>query len=195
MLWTTRQTQEKVDENADDTGKVFGKFKSTMTHGPGSEHSCVSITHTHTHVQPHRHAHRGCIRGTVRESHGLRPVSRSITCQKGPASPWELVTAVNAAATVYSLLTVCRVSQLVLHNHDLILFFQQPHLVKFQYHFTDKKTEVCFITRLPPWKRQQGHLYPHHTCFLRARFPMSVGIKFGFILDLVIYSKEFMIET
>ena len=139
-----------------------------------------------SHAHP-RAATQACTPRTVSEaqsrSHTDSGQSLEASPARGTSQPLRASHGVNAAATVYSLLPVCRVSQLVLHNHDLILFFQQPHLVKLQYHFTDKKTEVCFITRLPPWKRQQGHLYPHHTCFLRASFPMSVGIKFGFILD------------
>lgn len=45
--------------------KGFGKFKNSMTHGPGSESSHVSITHTniHMHTRKHMHAHRHVCRG------------------------------------------------------------------------------------------------------------------------------------
>ena len=148
-------------------GKVFGKFKNSMTHGPGSETSRVSITHTniHVHTRKHMHAHRHVRRGLFqRHSQEVTWTHASLWKHhllKGSASPRELVMAVNAAATVYSLLTMCRVSQLVLHNHDLILFFQQAYLVSYNtilqirkqryvlspdYHMTLKKAARSFIS-------------------------------------------------
>ena len=88
-------------------------------------------THIHTHMHAHRHVHRGLFQ---RHSQEVRAcefmlVSRNITYWKGSASHLELVMAINIEVTIYSVLTMCQVSRLVLHNHDLILFFQQPYLV------------------------------------------------------------------
>lgn len=168
--------------------KGFGKFKNSMTHGPGSESSHVSITHTniHVHTRKHMHAHRHVRRGLFqRHSQEVTWTHTSLWKHhllKGSASPWELVMAINAAATVYSLLSMWRVSQLVLHNHDLILFFQQPYLVSYNtilqirkqryvlspdYHMTLKKAVRSFIStshlflkgKLPNVSRNQIWVY------------------------------------
>lgn len=144
--------------------------------------------HTQTYTCTHANTcmHTGmyaedCFRGTVRKSHELTLVSGDHLL-KGSASPRELVMAINAAATVYSLLSMWRVSQLVLHNHDLILFFQQPYLVSYNtilqirkqryvlspdYHMTLKKAVRSFIStshlflkgKLPNVSRNQIWVY------------------------------------
>lgn len=88
-------------------------------------------THMHIHMHAHRHVHRGLFQRHSQEVRAceLMLVSRNITYWKGSTSPLELVMAINTEVTIYSVLTTCQVSRLVLHNHDLILFFQQPYLV------------------------------------------------------------------
>lgn len=43
-------------------------------------------------------------------------------------------------------------------------------------------------------KKHQGALFPSCNYFMRTSFSMSVEIKFGFMLNLIVYSKEFITE-
>lgn len=43
-------------------------------------------------------------------------------------------------------------------------------------------------------KKHQGPLFPSCNYFMRTSFPMSVEVKFGFMLNLIVYSKEFITE-
>ena len=151
------------------------------------ELACEHYTHKHTRAHTQTHAcTQACTQRTVSEaqsgSHRTHTSLWKHHLLKGSASPRELVMAINAAATVYSLLSMWWVSQLVLHNHDLILFFQQPYLVSYNtilqirkqryvlspdYHMTLKKAVRSFIStshlflkgKLPNVSRNQIWVY------------------------------------
>lgn len=143
----------------------------------GITHRTHMRTHTHTHR--HRHVHRGLF-----QRHRPEATCTQARLWKhhlpGSASPPEPVMASQRSSHVYSLSTVCRGSQLVLHDQDLVLFFQQTaSFSELQYHFTDKKAEACCITRLPHGLEKGSKVIYFHIALVStwASIPMSVGIK------------------
>lgn len=170
-------------------GKRFWKIKKLNdTWTRQWELACEHHTQKHTRACTHTDTHAGagmytedCSRGTVRKPLELRPVSGSITYWRAQPVP-ESWSWPSAQQPLFIPSTVCRGSQLVLHDQDLILFFQQPCLVSYNtilqirrqrhvlspdYHMTLKKAARSFIStshwflkgKLPNVSRNQIWVY------------------------------------
>lgn len=110
------------------------------------------------------------------------------------ASPLEILILRNIEVTtiLFELYVKCHG---ILYNHELKLFFQQPYLVSCNSLISQIRKQKHADHQIIIWprKKHQGPLFSS-TCFTRASFSTSIGIKIDFMLSLIVYPKEYIIE-